>query len=75
MADAFDLRSIPLTVYATLAEWVAHFQVSSLQNFFWQKIQRILRRAAIFGRSSERFQSGQREGVGSLLPLASHYWQ
>jgi hypothetical protein len=37
MADAFDLRSIPLTVYATLAEWVAHFQVSSLQNFFGGK--------------------------------------
>ena len=37
-----------LTVNATLAEWVAHFQESSLQNYFCDFFTRITPRAASF---------------------------
>ena len=44
-----------LTVNATLAEWVAHFQVSSLQNYFCDFFTGIASRAASFWPALRRF--------------------
>lgn len=69
MADVLDLRSIPLTVYATLAEWVAHFQVSSLQNFFAEIFREFCGTRPFFDRcSNDLTRASSREGEAPVEP-------